>query len=269
MVGFTVAACGGAAPPSPSPVANKTEAPVSVARDQVLQTAIHALVAGDVEGLMALADPKGLFDNAIGCNDHELGATARQLETKLRGDFTSAIDKAKGAEVEVVSIKNEARGWTHNSRHDRNATFVAKGGSVSSECTARTDLVFHEAAVRVRNGHGNDARESTVRFDLVAAQGHWYLLRVPKNLAVSADDPISKMEFFEKQMCDCKDKACADKVNEDMTRWGTEMARSASYDDERPDPDMAKRAADIMTKYTECMTKLMMAGAGNYGNGTP
>jgi len=77
-----------------------------------------------------------------------------------------------------------------------------------------------------------------------------------------ASDSIAKMEGFSKDMCACKDKACADKVNEEMTKWGTEMAKNAgAAKEEKPDPDMAKKSADIMTKYTECMTKLMMAGA--------
>jgi len=77
-------------------------------------------------------------------------------------------------------------------------------------------------------------------------------------------EAVAKMEGFQKSMCDCKDKACADKVNEDMTKWGTEMAKTAGAGakDEKPDPEMAKKSADIMTKYTECMTKIMMAGAG-------
>src|SRR3954470_1822770 len=77
-----------------------------------------------------------------------------------------------------------------------------------------------------------------------------------------ASDAMAKMEEFSKKMCDCKDKGCADKVNEEMTKWGTEMAKNAgAAKDEKPDPDLAKKSADIMTKYTECMTKLMMAGA--------
>jgi hypothetical protein len=77
----------------------------------------------------------------------------------------------------------------------------------------------------------------------------------------AAGEAVAKMEGFQKSMCDCKDKACADKVNEDMTKWGTEMAKTAgAAKDEKPDPDLAKKSADIMTKYTECMTKLMMAG---------
>ena len=79
----------------------------------------------------------------------------------------------------------------------------------------------------------------------------------------AAGEAVAKMEGFQKQMCDCKDKACADKVNEEMTKWGTEMAKTAgAAKEEKPDPELAKKSADIMTKYTECMTKLMMAGAG-------
>jgi hypothetical protein len=71
---------------------------------------------------------------------------------------------------------------------------------------------------------------------------------------------ISVMEHFQRRMCNCKDKACADGTNEAMTKWGTEMAKNYSGKDEKPNPDMAKKSADIMTKYVECMTKLMMGG---------
>ncbi len=78
----------------------------------------------------------------------------------------------------------------------------------------------------------------------------------------AAGEAVAKMEGFQKSMCDCKDKACADKVNEDMSKWGTEMSKNAgaAKADDKPDPELAKKSADIMTKYTECMTKLMMAG---------
>jgi hypothetical protein len=41
------------------------------------------------------------------------------------------------------------------------------------------------------------------------------------------------------------------------------MAKNAKpYErNDRPDPEMVKRSADIMQRYTECMTKVMMAGA--------
>ncbi|MBA2542016.1 MAG: hypothetical protein H0V17_20415 [Deltaproteobacteria bacterium] len=79
-------------------------------------------------------------------------------------------------------------------------------------------------------------------------------------------DSLAKMEGFQKSMCECKDKACADKVNADMAAWGTEMSKTADKN-AKPDPDMAKKSADVMTKYSECMTKLMMAGAGDMKGG--
>jgi hypothetical protein len=82
-------------------------------------------------------------------------------------------------------------------------------------------------------------------------------------------DSIAKMEGFQKQMCDCKDKACADKVQDDMTKWGTEMAKNAKPGDDKPDPDMVKKSGEIMTKYTECMTKLMTASMSGSGSAAP
>jgi len=82
-------------------------------------------------------------------------------------------------------------------------------------------------------------------------------------------DVTAKMEGFQKAMCECKDKVCADKVNADMTTWGTAMAKGATGKEEKPDPEMAKKSADVMTKYTECMTKLMMGDAGNPADTKP
>lgn len=67
---------------------------------------------------------------------------------------------------------------------------------------------------------------------------------------------LESLDSFSQAMCACKDKACADKVNADMTRWSQEMVRSRER--QNPDPDVAKESANIMTKYVECMTKLMV-----------
>lgn len=77
-----------------------------------------------------------------------------------------------------------------------------------------------------------------------------------------ASEAASKMEGFAKAMCDCKDKACGDKVQEDMTKWSQEMAKSAGKDTEaKPDPELAKRMGDATTKLGECMGKLAAAPA--------
>src|SRR6185503_6785277 len=114
-----LAACGGSSGPATKPaVVNTTEAPPMQPRDQVVTDAINALAAGSVDRLMALADPKGLLDRGLTCksDDYE-SRDIRQLEDKLRRDFTEAAGKAKGATVEIVSIKNEVRGLTGRGRY--------------------------------------------------------------------------------------------------------------------------------------------------------
>ena len=75
------------------------------------------------------------------------------------------------------------------------------------------------------------------------------------------NDTMGKLESFQQQMCACKDKACADKVNDDMSKWSADMAGK----DDKPDPDMAAKATDVMAKYTECMTKLAGGSMGSMG----
>jgi hypothetical protein len=69
------------------------------------------------------------------------------------------------------------------------------------------------------------------------------------------------MEYFATSICKCTDKACADQVNDGMMKWAQDLTRTADKD-EKPDPDLAKRATEIMNRYTECMTKIYMVGAG-------
>ena len=70
---------------------------------------------------------------------------------------------------------------------------------------------------------------------------------------------VATMEYYSNRMCACTDKACADTVNEALAAWGTHMAKTAgAAAEEKPDPELAKKSADIMTRYTECMTKLLM-----------
>src|SRR5262245_66623770 len=74
-----------------------------------------------------------------------------------------------------------------------------------------------------------------------------------------ANESMEKMDGFAKQMCECKDKACADKVQDEMTKWSTEAAKSAKTDD-KADPETTKKAEQIATKYAECMAKATMGG---------
>ena len=74
-----------------------------------------------------------------------------------------------------------------------------------------------------------------------------------------AGEAMAKMSEFADDMCKCKDKACADKVQEGMTKWSTDMAAKggAKKADEKPDEAMMKKMTEVGQKYAECMTKAM------------
>ena len=71
------------------------------------------------------------------------------------------------------------------------------------------------------------------------------------------------MADFKDKMCKCADKACADKVTEEMTKWGTEQAKNAGADkDAKISEEDTKKIASVTEEMTKCMTKAMMAGVG-------
>ncbi len=70
---------------------------------------------------------------------------------------------------------------------------------------------------------------------------------------------IDTLAYFSKQMCSCKDKTCADGVNNGMTKWGQDMAQKPSANT-KPTEAEQKRIMEVVTKYTDCMTKVMMDG---------
>ncbi|HEY5936758.1 MAG TPA: hypothetical protein VIU61_19050 [Kofleriaceae bacterium] len=66
---------------------------------------------------------------------------------------------------------------------------------------------------------------------------------------------IQKMEEFADQSCLCKagDGACAQKVSEDMSKWGA----AQSEESRRIDPSTDPRFDAAIKKLTECITKAM------------
>jgi hypothetical protein len=72
---------------------------------------------------------------------------------------------------------------------------------------------------------------------------------------------LAKMCSFRDDMCSCKDKACADHVNEGFTNWMQDMAKNARTDHNSTE-DEAKAMADSATQYQECYTKLSDGSTG-------
>jgi len=71
---------------------------------------------------------------------------------------------------------------------------------------------------------------------------------------------FAKMCTYADHMCACKDKACGDGLNDDYTRWMTDMAKTASSMPPRKmSDDDANALADQAVKYQECYSKLLTA----------
>jgi hypothetical protein len=72
-----------------------------------------------------------------------------------------------------------------------------------------------------------------------------------------ADEAVAKVEGFATEMCACKDKACADGVNDKMKKWSDEHAKSGA----EADPDLAKKITPATMKLANCYTKQASVGA--------
>ena len=68
---------------------------------------------------------------------------------------------------------------------------------------------------------------------------------------------IQAFTAFRDDMCKCVDKACADAVQERMTKWSVKMANEAEQNRDKPSEEGMKRLTEIGTQYGECMVKAM------------
>jgi hypothetical protein len=73
---------------------------------------------------------------------------------------------------------------------------------------------------------------------------------------------FAKLNEFSDAMCKCQDRACADRITQEMTAWGQEMARSAERPERVSDED-SKRLADITERMTQCMSAIYTKAAGS------
>ncbi len=67
-------------------------------------------------------------------------------------------------------------------------------------------------------------------------------------------EAITKFRGFTDEVCACKDKACADKVSDDMAKWASTMASSSK--EPKPSETEMKDMQELGTRFGECMTKL-------------
>lgn len=149
--------------------------------------------------------------------------------------------------------------------------------------TATDGVVLHRVVLRgdgsVADGTGT-AGKTKVDFDLELKTGKakkqrdhldWSKAGAPRvwseeqngsawtttyDLTCKKDDPLGKLDEFSVAMCQCKDKACADKVNASMQKFADEYSKGPNKDRKPTEAEM-KRATDVMMRYSNCMSKAM------------
>lgn len=214
-----------------------------------------ALAAGDADALVKLADPIGLYKQIATCQAPEhrgldvdpqlayVTAARKRYEWRARAD--------KGLQITVRGLAKDDDG--HG---------LAKGDEIADQCIANQDVKLHRLAVDIRAQRDqNPAIDQTVAIEAIELAGHWYFVGVDHVREKPKPDLkvlVAQLDEFANRMCRCKDKTCADKVQDDVTKWSTEVSSDADAS-ERPDEQTVKQATEIMTRYSDCMTKLMTA----------
>ena len=69
-------------------------------------------------------------------------------------------------------------------------------------------------------------------------------------------DAMSMMHAFKDEMCACTDTRCAQRVSDDMTKWGQEQANN-KWDPPKMTEADTKEATEIGTEMGECMQRAM------------
>lgn len=83
----------------------------------------------------------------------------------------------------------------------------------------------------------------------------------------SSGDAIVKQTEFRDRMCACKDRACVEKVTEDLTRWGQEQAKASGDKTIKMSDDDMKKSAAVSGEMSACMTKILAEVGGATGGG--
>jgi hypothetical protein len=72
------------------------------------------------------------------------------------------------------------------------------------------------------------------------------------------DRVMAQFEQFTNDMCECKDKACAQLVSDQMQKWASDLSKDMPPA-EKYDEGTMKRAAALGDRMGKCMSKAMMS----------
>lgn len=214
-------------------------------RDAVVKATLSALERGDVDRLIALADPVGLHEKVVDCSgktkprepsedddeklelsekDKEDRDPKKQLE-KRRKELEEVAPLAKGAKIELVEIVSKeppapSDDDNKNNKNDDKDEFdsmVMKSGQrLMKGCVSKVPMRIQMAKLKLKvTPEGETAFDQEAEIMLLqVGKGFW--LANPPRISLGAGALVKELTAIKDQVCACKDAACAQKLKEEF-----------------------------------------------------
>ena len=213
--------------------------------DELFRAAIDRAIAGDDDGLFALAGADKIL-SVVDCSDgfakhrgdYDSGKDWRtQMVEEQRHDLTRHLDKWKGLTVTIDSVE------------PKDDPDVQHAGSSEGGCEVKTDITEQRFRVKVSvKGADGSTDDAELRFRAMKVDGLWYLDDMPSAPAAGG---LARLRRIKDAMCACHDTACAQGVQKDLEQFGRDNTDASGSSD-----DMEAQRL-IINELTDCEVKAM------------
>jgi hypothetical protein len=267
-------------------------------REDLVTRALAAMGEGDVEQLVKLSDPVGLYNLALDCSERDKAAKKDDdkdkdpdkdaaedeakdqdagaddvdddpqiQEKRIRRQHEKLVEKTKGMKIELISLAGDKDDKAADKAKDgddaegtrRQRRGTKKGDEAMKGCVLKVDVELHELIAKVRVTEAEGKQPSEQEARLMAVHaGDSWFLMMAPKLAAGGGAIGAKLRGYRDQMCACKDAACAEGVHEEMQAW----AKTVRDDAEKLPRDEIKALDEIDGEMKACRRKL---GEGDEG----
>jgi hypothetical protein len=260
-------------------------------RDDLVKQTLAAVSEGNVDKLVKLSDPVGLYNLALDCSERDKATKDADKakadeedkgmrdaggdeagddvddpqiqEKRVRRKHEKLVEKMKGMKIELVSIEAEKAKDGEQDKEDAAAAaerakgrVMKKGDKASKGCVFKVDVELHAlvAKIRVTEPDAKAPSEGEAKLLAVDAGGSWFLWEPPA-IRAGSGALATKLRKYRDQMCACKDAACAEEADKEMKDW----ARSARGEAKDLPQDEVKLLEEIDDEMKVCREKLRAA----------
>jgi hypothetical protein len=132
------------------------------------------------------------------------------------------------------------------------------------ECADKVHADYEKAGEKYKDAFGEQVSKEKMEAMEKVEKEYRDCRNAKKGGTGEVEEAIVTMVQMTDKMCACADKPCAEKVNDEYTKWGQEMMEKRTLKQkqgqatETATGDNAKKIADTMKRYSECMDKTLM-----------